>query len=377
MRCNRPQRVCYCAHLVSLPTQTRVVILQHPRERDMPIGTAHMATLCLPNSELHVGIDWSNSAQLQRAISDPERPAVLLYPGEGATDLRQNPPSGPCTLVVLDGTWWQARKLLRSNPVLEALPRVAFTPSKLSEYRIRREPQDDYVSTLEALVEVLPALERDGRSFEGMLAPFRAMVDAQIESEATRPKVHGGPARKRTKLRRNSLVKLRERTGDLVSVVVEASAWARRRGEYPARDELVYFAAKRMATGETLTVAVLPLHGLAPNTLNQTLLTPEVLAQGIARDELSARIGAFFRDTDVICTWGEHTVRLCEETIGSFWSEHFDVRQIARDRAQGKVGAMPDVLASLELAPNPASIGDGRAGIRLGQLSAIVAQLCA
>ena len=375
-RCNRPERVCYCAHLVSLPTRTRVVILQHPRERDMPIGTAHMATLCLPNSELHVGIDWSKSAALSRAIGDPERPAVLLYPGDGATDLLENPPAGPCTLVVLDGTWWQARKLLRSNPVLEALPRVAFTPSKLSEYRIRKEPQDDYVSTIEALVEVLPALEGDGRTFEGMLAPFRAMVDAQIESEATRPKVHGGPSRKRLKLRRNSLAKLRERTADLVCVVVEASAWARRRGEFPARDELVYFAAYRPSTGETLTVPVRPVHGLAPNTLSQTLLSNDVLAQGITRDELTARIAGFFRDTDVVCTWGDHTVRLCQETVGAFWNEHFDVRQIARDRAQGKVGAMPDVLASLDLSPPP-PLGDGRAGLRLGQLSAIVRGLCA
>ena len=47
-RCRRPQRVCYCAALPELGTQTRVVILQHPRERGMPIGTAHMARLCLP-----------------------------------------------------------------------------------------------------------------------------------------------------------------------------------------------------------------------------------------------------------------------------------------------------------------------------------------
>lgn len=372
----RPQRVCYCPHLVSLPTRTKVVILQHPRERDMPIGTARMASLCLPNSELHVGIDWSNAPALQRAISDPERPAVLLYPGDGATDLMQDPPKGPCTLVVLDGTWWQARKLLRSNPNLEALPRVAFTPAKASEYRIRREPQDDYVSTIEALAEVLPALEQDGRSFAGLLEPFRAMVDTQIHSEQTRPKVHGGPSRKRLKLRRNSMAKLRERTADLVCVVVEASAWARRRGVAHAQDELVYFGAYRVATGETLTAAVVPLHGLAPNTLTQTRLTPEVLAQGISREELATRMRAFFRDTDVVCTWGDHTLDLCQGTIGSFWNESFDVRQIARDRVQGKVGPMPAVLASLG-EENPTPVGDGRAGVRLAQLSAIVRKFCA
>jgi DTW domain-containing protein YfiP len=157
-RCRRPESVCYCAHLTSLETATRIVLLQHPRERDVAIGTARMASLCLPNAELHVGVHWRDSAALARALSDPERPAALLYPGEGAIDVVLSPPSGPVTLIVVDGTWWQTKKVVRENPELARLPRFAFTPPAPSEYRIRREPQDDYVSTIEALVHVLGAL---------------------------------------------------------------------------------------------------------------------------------------------------------------------------------------------------------------------------
>src|SRR3954462_9408881 len=90
-RCRRPESVCYCRHLTSIATKTRVVLLQHPRERDVPIGTAHMASLCLPNAELHVGVRWGGSSTLARALSDKERPAVLLYPGEGAIDVVRDP----------------------------------------------------------------------------------------------------------------------------------------------------------------------------------------------------------------------------------------------------------------------------------------------
>ena len=86
-----------------LPTTTRVVLLQHPRERDMAIGTARMAHLCLPNSELHIGVDFEAQAEVTRALSNPERPAILLYPGEGARDVVKEPPTGPVTLVVVDG----------------------------------------------------------------------------------------------------------------------------------------------------------------------------------------------------------------------------------------------------------------------------------
>ena len=40
----------FCAELTLLPTKTRVVLLQHPRERDNAIGTAWMASLCLPQT---------------------------------------------------------------------------------------------------------------------------------------------------------------------------------------------------------------------------------------------------------------------------------------------------------------------------------------
>ncbi|HEX5098144.1 MAG TPA: DTW domain-containing protein, partial [Polyangiaceae bacterium] len=51
--CGRPTSVCLCSALVRVPTQTRVVILQHPRESDVPINTARIAERALPNSELH------------------------------------------------------------------------------------------------------------------------------------------------------------------------------------------------------------------------------------------------------------------------------------------------------------------------------------
>src|ERR1700722_16678898 len=115
-RCRRPVSVCYCRPLTSLETRTRVVLLQHPRERDVAIGTARMASLCLPNSELHVGVHWRGSVALGRALSGAAGPPALLYPGPGAIDVLRHPPSSPVTLVVVDGTWSQAKKVLRENP---------------------------------------------------------------------------------------------------------------------------------------------------------------------------------------------------------------------------------------------------------------------
>jgi len=179
-RCRRPESVCYCSHITPLESTTKVVLLQHPRERDVPIGTARMASLCLCNAELHVGLHWSGSRVLARALSDPARPAVLLYPGAGARDAVASPPTTPVTLIVVDGTWSNTKKVLRENPELAALGRYALSPTSPSEYRIRSEPKTGYVSTIEAIAQVLAAWEPDGARFEALLRPFRAMVEGQI-----------------------------------------------------------------------------------------------------------------------------------------------------------------------------------------------------
>lgn len=178
--CRRPESACYCPYVCRVETLSRVILLQHPRERDMPLGTARMASLCLANSELHVGAVWHRSSALLRALSDPARPPVLLFPAPGARDLERDPPDGPITLIVVDGTWANSRKMVNRDPVLSTLPKLGFKPARPSDYRIRREPHRDCVSTIEALVHVLGVIEGDRTRFEPMLAPFRRMVDIQL-----------------------------------------------------------------------------------------------------------------------------------------------------------------------------------------------------
>src|SRR4051812_30398279 len=82
LRCRRPARLCYCGHLPALATRTKVILLQHPREARMPIGTARMAHLALPGSELHRGVYFHDNARVRALMEEPG--TALLFPGEGA-----------------------------------------------------------------------------------------------------------------------------------------------------------------------------------------------------------------------------------------------------------------------------------------------------
>jgi DTW domain-containing protein YfiP len=375
LSCLRPESSCYCRHIRPVQTRTRVVILQHPRERDVAIGTARMASLCLPGSELHVGVDWSDSPALRRALSDPSRPAALLYPGPGAIDVREHPPKGPITLVVVDGTWWQAKALVRDNPVLSALPRYAFTPDVPSQYRIRREPAAAYVSTIEALVYVLGALEGDAARFHALLEPFRAMIDRQLQCEAEHRGQGSRHVRRRTRPRIPAPPavppQLRERAGDIVCVHGEANAWPygtpQREG---LGDELVHWVAERPATGEILDVVLAPRHPLATATPSHTRLSAEALAAGQSVEQLGQAWRGFVCETDIVCSWGHYATRLFEG-MGLSIPERLDLRHAARVYAKGKVGTLEEFVTKLGAMPSSPA-GAGRAHVRLAELSAIV-----
>jgi tRNA-uridine aminocarboxypropyltransferase len=375
-RCRRPATVCYCSALPRIDTATRVVILQHPRERDMPIGTARMASLCLPQAELHVGVRWVSDA-VARSLADPARPPILLYPGPGARDILREPPRGPVTLVVVDGTWSQARSVVRDNPVLQGLPRYAFATPEPSHYRIRREPRAEYVSTIEALMHVLGVLEGDPARFRSLLDPLYAMVDAQLACQASAPRRGVRQVRRARPRVPRVPDAITARFADLVCVVGEANAWPYRgprrdRATRAEHDELVHWVAHRVATGETFELIMAPERPLSPSTTFHIELPEAALLAGVSRSSLAARFAAFSRPGDLHCAWGHHGLDLAA-AAGLGVVDRVDLRAAAHRLAHRKLGSLEGYAATLDSSPAAAApLAAGRAGRRLGLLVQLI-----
>ena len=176
-RCLRPVTHCLCPLIPSLDSRTRVLLLQHPSEVNHALNTARLAALGLINAQLVVGEVFEDLATL---LSPPGYQARLLFPGDDAQPLQAYAPSDqPLLLVVPDGTWRKARKLLHLNPLLAALPRVTLAEGAESRYRLRKAPGPGALSTVEAIVQALEVLEAPA-SFAPLLKPFEALIEGQI-----------------------------------------------------------------------------------------------------------------------------------------------------------------------------------------------------
>ena len=191
-RCTRPIERCLCALIPCLASRTRVLILQHPSEIRHALNTARLAALGLSNAELLVGEVFESLAAL---LQQPGYRTCLLFPGEQAQALlafAEQHSELPLLLVVPDGTWRKARKMLHLNPLLAALPRVVLPAGLQSRYRLRKAPMPGALSTIEAIVTALNTVEEPA-CFDALLKPFEVLIEGQIKAmgEQTFQRNHG------------------------------------------------------------------------------------------------------------------------------------------------------------------------------------------
>ena len=214
-RCGKPPALCVCQGLEPVANKVALLILQHPQEQDVALGTARLAVLSLTNAEFKIGLSWPSLAAALGREADPKRWAVVYL---GSTQPAEVAPErevialdrkgvllpeqdkvfrGLEGVVLLDGSWSQAKALWWRNAWMLKSVRIALNPKQPSHYgNLRKEPRRDGLSTIESAGLVLARLEGKPEIEATLLKTFDAMLDAYRKS---RPKPdrrrHRGPGR--------------------------------------------------------------------------------------------------------------------------------------------------------------------------------------
>ncbi|MDG0816416.1 tRNA-uridine aminocarboxypropyltransferase [Bdellovibrio svalbardensis] len=194
--CLQPDVGCYCPSIQRFDPGMEFVILIHPIEVRRRIATGRMSSLCLENSHMISGEDYSNNAQVNALIADPDFHSVILYPGADSKDLTPMtetekaelfPVGRKLRIFVIDGTWATAKKMVRKSANIKALPKICFSPAKPSNFRVRRQPNTHCFSTIEAIhqsIELLGSVSgfnTASRCHDNLLQVFDKMVERQLD----------------------------------------------------------------------------------------------------------------------------------------------------------------------------------------------------
>lgn len=195
--CFRPKTSCYCADIQQLDTGIKWIFLMHPKEaRHQKTGTGRLAALSLSNAEILVGVDFSRNQRLSELLHDPLLYPVLLFPSPTAlpaTNTRWTYRKGNrmLAIIVIDATWFFARKILRLNKELHALDHVSFNVTRESEFDFKKQPQTGCLSTIESVYYLLEdfktaSLIDKTLPTDGLMKVFRKMVSFQLACEQSR-----------------------------------------------------------------------------------------------------------------------------------------------------------------------------------------------
>ena len=200
-RCRKPPALCVCEGITPIDNQVALLILQHPQEQDRELGTAQLTALHFKNAQFKIGLSWPSLSKILDRPADPRRWAILYLGSVRAAavlpdrDIVAVNSKGNAVddqdaalreiegIVLLDGTWSQAKALWWRNGWMLKCQRVVLGPKRRSRYgRLRREPRSDGLSTLEAAAMLLARLEDKPEieatliaSFERLLARYRAL----------------------------------------------------------------------------------------------------------------------------------------------------------------------------------------------------------
>jgi len=177
-----------CGYVHTINTKTKFVVLMHPKEfKKVKNGTGHLTHLSLENSELFVGVDFTNHRRINEIIKSYD--SYVLYPSKDSLNLSKvNPnisPKKDMAIFIIDSTWSCSVKMLRDSKNLQALKYLSFDATKLSQFKIKQQPAEYCLSTIESTLSVLELLnvwkieDVEKKSLQKFLNPFEKMIEYQ------------------------------------------------------------------------------------------------------------------------------------------------------------------------------------------------------
>lgn len=195
--CFRPVDYCLCKYTSEISSGVKFVFLMHPKEyRKQRTGTGRLAKISLSDSEILVGVDFSQNERLNVLLNDPSYFPVLLYPGEDAWNVRKEgfvqAADGKTLLaLIIDATWFCSRKVIQHSPFLLNLPRLTFAGNYRSIFTFKHEPKPECVSTIETCYYLIKELQTVGLANpqadpEPLMKVFKQMITDQLRAENER-----------------------------------------------------------------------------------------------------------------------------------------------------------------------------------------------
>ena len=159
-QCLIAKHYCICEGAEYASCNAAVCLLMYHNESFKPSNTGRLIAEIVPDNHAFRWDRTSPDPALLALLNNDKYQPFVIFPAEDVeTDrvvTQVEPVAGKTPLFIfLDGTWREAKKMIRKSPYLDNLPVLSITAQKLSDYRLRVAPHAHQLGTAEVAIMVL------------------------------------------------------------------------------------------------------------------------------------------------------------------------------------------------------------------------------
>lgn len=159
-QCLIAKHYCICKDVEHADCKAAVCLLMYHNESFKPSNTGRLIAEIVPDNHAFRWDRTDPNPAFLALINDPQYQPMVVFPAEDVEEGRAitevNIEEGKKLLFIfLDGTWREAKKMIRKSPYLDNLPVLSVTADKLSDYRLRVAPHAHQLGTAEVAIMVL------------------------------------------------------------------------------------------------------------------------------------------------------------------------------------------------------------------------------
>ncbi len=151
---------CICEGAEYASCDAAVCLLMYHNESFKPSNTGRLIAEIVPDNHAFRWDRTSPDPALLALLNNDKYQPFVIFPAEDVetdrvvTQVETHAGKQPL-FIFLDGTWREAKKMIRKSPYLDNLPVLSITAEKLSDYRLRVAPHAHQLGTAEVAIMVL------------------------------------------------------------------------------------------------------------------------------------------------------------------------------------------------------------------------------
>ncbi|MGF1909700.1 DTW domain-containing protein [Vibrio kasasachensis] len=200
--CQVAVKYCVCAHQPEIDCDVAVMLILSENEVFKPSNTGR---LILDTIKEGYAFQWSRTEpdpKMLALLNNPNYQPLLVFPADYVDDqtriviqpLANLGEQKKPLIILLDGSWREARRIFRKSPYLDGLPVVSIQPQAISQYIMRKSENEQHLSTAEVAILVLEQLgeTQAGNMLDGWFRVFREtylLSKTRIKPDLTRPEL--------------------------------------------------------------------------------------------------------------------------------------------------------------------------------------------